>query len=111
MTSGLAIRRERRHLQQQGGTVYPERNRRLCLGIARWSAANAEDAWIKSVSRSGLRFRTAFERHRRHFVARAVAVILSLAVGAPVAAQDRFLGKQDILLFSFGLRVEPARQV
>jgi len=38
----------RAHHSRQGGTVWPQQNRRLCFGIACWSAANA---WVSGSSR------------------------------------------------------------
>jgi hypothetical protein len=38
-------------------------------------------------------------------------VLLSLAAAVGVRAQDRFLGKEDIVLLGLGLRVEPDHQV
>ncbi|MEQ1870490.1 MAG: carboxypeptidase regulatory-like domain-containing protein, partial [Vicinamibacterales bacterium] len=52
---------------------------------------------------------------RRFLPSRALAVVVAMLAmtmsTARVQAQDRVLGKQDILLYGFGLRVEPERQV
>ncbi len=40
-----------------------------------------------------------------------MAISAVLGIAARAGAQDRFLGKQDILIYGYGLRAEPERQV